>query len=101
MFECLAALEVDCSKLDSHSVKRFVNLKEEEEEVEEVEEAGDHHDDSNDEVFSLELERGEQGLGLTLVDTRVSVVVHSSTSVPLLLKTSLSPTLLQGTCVKL
>lgn len=98
MFECLAALEVDCSKLDSHSVKRFVNLKEEEEEVEE---AGDHHDDSNDEVFSLELERGEQGLGLTLVDTRVSVVVHSSTSVPLLLKTSLSPTLLQGTCVKL
>nr|XP_040031729.1 ras-associating and dilute domain-containing protein-like isoform X8 [Gasterosteus aculeatus aculeatus] len=72
VFECLAALEVDCSKLDSHSVKRFVNLKEEEEEVEEVEEAGDHHNDSNDEVFSLELERGEQGLGLTLVDTRDS-----------------------------
>uniref|UniRef100_G3NRA5 Si:ch211-176g6.2 n=1 Tax=Gasterosteus aculeatus TaxID=69293 RepID=G3NRA5_GASAC len=54
VFECLAALEVDCSKLDSHSVK------------------SDHHNDSNDEVFSLELERGEQGLGLTLVDTRDS-----------------------------
>uniref|UniRef100_A0A8C2YWS6 Si:ch211-176g6.2 n=1 Tax=Cyclopterus lumpus TaxID=8103 RepID=A0A8C2YWS6_CYCLU len=32
--------------------------------------AVDHEDDINDEVFSLELERGEQGLGLALVDTR-------------------------------
>ncbi|KAM8837698.1 ras-associating and dilute domain-containing protein-like isoform 2-T2 [Spinachia spinachia] len=76
VFECLAALEVDRSKLDSPSVKSFVDLKEEEEEVEEVEEAeeaGDHDDDSNDEVFSLELERSEHGLGLALVDTRDSL----------------------------
>ncbi|KAL6094779.1 uncharacterized protein ACO6RY_16122 [Pungitius sinensis] len=71
VFECLAALEVDRSKLDSPSITRFVYLKEEEgEEMEEAE--GDHDDDTNDEVFSLELERGEQGIGLALVDTRDS-----------------------------
>lgn len=32
----------------------------------------DHYDYSNDEVFSLELERSERGLGLALVDIRVS-----------------------------
>uniref|UniRef100_A0A665WX17 Si:ch211-176g6.2 n=1 Tax=Echeneis naucrates TaxID=173247 RepID=A0A665WX17_ECHNA len=41
-------------------------LKEEEEEEEEE----DHYDDSTNEVFSLELERGERGIGLALVDTR-------------------------------
>ncbi len=66
MFECLAALKVDM-KSDGPRVKRFLELKEEEEE-----EAGDHYDDNNDELFSLELERGESGLGLALVDTRVS-----------------------------
>uniref|UniRef100_A0A3B4YKZ9 Ras-associating and dilute domain-containing protein-like n=1 Tax=Seriola lalandi dorsalis TaxID=1841481 RepID=A0A3B4YKZ9_SERLL len=30
----------------------------------------DHYDDSSNEIFSLELERGERGLGLALVDTR-------------------------------
>ncbi|XP_054455276.1 ras-associating and dilute domain-containing protein [Anoplopoma fimbria] len=69
VFECLAALEEDRLRSDCH-VKRFVDLKEEEEVEEEEEEAGDHEDDSNDEVFSLELERGERGLGLALVDTR-------------------------------
>ncbi|KAL6094707.1 uncharacterized protein ACO6RY_16063 [Pungitius sinensis] len=72
VFECLAALEVDRSKLDSPSITRFVHLKEEEEEVEEAEAEGDHDDDTNYEVFSLELERGEQGIGLALVDTRDS-----------------------------
>ncbi|KAM4715861.1 ras-associating and dilute domain-containing protein isoform 2-T2 [Anableps anableps] len=62
--ECLAALNADHLKSDCSSVKRLVELKEEEEEAEE-EEA-----DDNDEVFSLELERGERGLGLALVDTR-------------------------------
>ncbi|KAK9530793.1 hypothetical protein VZT92_012275 [Zoarces viviparus] len=73
VFECLAALEVDRLKSHCPSVKRFVDLKEEEEEEQEEEEEGeavDHDDDSNDEVFSLELERGERGLGLALVDTR-------------------------------
>lgn len=50
-------------------MKRIVELKEEEDEQEGEEE---HYDDSNDEVFSLELERSEKGLGLALVDTRVS-----------------------------
>ncbi|XP_045923885.1 ras-associating and dilute domain-containing protein [Micropterus dolomieu] len=67
VFECLAALKVDRLKSDCRSMKRFIELKEEEEEEEE---ADDHYDDSNDEVFSLELERGERGLGLALVDTR-------------------------------
>lgn len=70
MFECLAALKVDRLKSECQSVKRFVELKEEEEEQDE-EEADDHYDDNNDELFSLELERGERGLGLALVDTRV------------------------------
>ncbi|XP_028263518.1 ras-associating and dilute domain-containing protein-like [Parambassis ranga] len=60
VFECLAALKSDCS-----SLKRLVEVKEEEEEEEEADD-----DDLNDEVFSLELERGERGLGLALVDTR-------------------------------
>ncbi|XP_028264584.1 ras-associating and dilute domain-containing protein-like [Parambassis ranga] len=55
VFECLAALKSDCS-----SLKRLVEVKEEEE----------ADDDLNNEVFSLELERGERGLGLALVDTR-------------------------------
>ncbi|KAL7373148.1 hypothetical protein ABVT39_028345 [Epinephelus coioides] len=67
VFECLAALKVDRLKSDYQSMKRFVELKEEEEEVEE---AGEHYDGNHDEVFSLELERGERGLGLALVDTR-------------------------------
>lgn len=62
MFECLAAL-----KSDSSSMKQLVEVKEEEEEEEEADD-----DDLHDEVFSLELERGERGLGLALVDTRVS-----------------------------
>ncbi|XP_035527695.1 ras-interacting protein 1 [Morone saxatilis] len=66
VFECLAAL-----KVDRPGVNRFVELKEEEEEQEE-EEVYDHYDDNNDELFSLELERGERGLGLALVDTRDS-----------------------------
>ncbi|KAI3365406.1 hypothetical protein L3Q82_010489 [Scortum barcoo] len=66
VFECLAALKVDHLKSDR---PRFVELKEEEEEQEE-QEAEDHYNDNNDEVFSLELERGERGLGLALVDTR-------------------------------
>ncbi|XP_018534125.1 ras-associating and dilute domain-containing protein isoform X1 [Lates calcarifer] len=72
VFECLAALKVDRLKSDCHSMKKIVELKEEEEEEEEEqeEEEDDHYDDNNDEVFSLELERGERGLGLALVDTR-------------------------------
>lgn len=53
-------------------MKRIVELKEEEDEQDGEEEADDHYDDSHDEVFSLELARGERGLGLALVDTRVS-----------------------------
>nr|XP_046232941.1 ras-associating and dilute domain-containing protein isoform X2 [Scatophagus argus] len=64
VFECLAALKVDM-KSDDPSMKRFVGLREDEEE-----EKDDHYDDNNDELFSLELERGERGLGLALVDTR-------------------------------
>ncbi len=70
MIECLAALKVDM-KSDGPSVKRLIELKEEEEE-QEVEEADALCDDNNDELFSLELERGEKGLGLALIDTRVS-----------------------------
>lgn len=74
MFECLAALTVDRLKSDCPSMKRILELKEEEEEEEQQEEEDEdkHYDDNNDEVFSLELERGERGLGLALVDTRVS-----------------------------
>ena len=86
MFECLAALKVDRLKSDLKSdctsMKIIVELKEEEEEQEEDEEVDDHYDDNNDEVFSIELERGERGLGLALVDTRVSgrdldLMIHS------------------------
>ncbi|XP_014916080.1 ras-associating and dilute domain-containing protein-like [Poecilia latipinna] len=62
--ECLAALNADHLKSDCDTVKRLLELKEEEEE------AGEEEVDDNDEVFSLELERGETGLGLALVDTR-------------------------------
>lgn len=82
VFECLAALKVDRLKSDCTSMKIIVELKEEEEEQEEDEEVDDHYDDNNDEVFSIELERGERGLGLALVDTRVSgrdldLMIHS------------------------
>ncbi|XP_039991396.1 ras-associating and dilute domain-containing protein [Xiphias gladius] len=70
VFECLAALKVDHLKSDYTGMKKIVELKEGEEEREENEEDDDHYDDNNDEVFSLELERGERGLGLALVDTR-------------------------------
>lgn len=49
---------------------RLVDLKEEEQEENE-EGIDDHYDDINDEVFSLELERGQSGLGLALVNARV------------------------------
>lgn len=65
MFECLSALRVDRFNSDCPRMERCVELKEEMEE-------DDHYDDNNDEVFSLELERGERGLGLALVDTRVT-----------------------------
>ncbi|XP_026206415.1 ras-associating and dilute domain-containing protein-like [Anabas testudineus] len=70
VFECLAALKVDHLKTGCPSMKRIVELKEEEDEQDGEEEADDHYDDSHDEVFSLELARGERGLGLALVDTR-------------------------------
>ncbi|KAL3051984.1 hypothetical protein OYC64_002081 [Pagothenia borchgrevinki] len=63
VFECLSALKVDRFNSDCPRMERCVELKEEMEE-------DDHYDDNNDEVFSLELERGERGLGLALVDTR-------------------------------
>lgn len=69
MFECLAALKVDM-KSGRSNMERCVELKEEEEEEEE--ETNNHCDDQNDELFSLELERGERGLGLALIDIRVS-----------------------------
>lgn len=80
MSECLAALNADHLKSDCGTVKRLVELKEEEEEAEEAEEeeAREEDVDSNDEVFSLELERGKTGLGLALVDTRVSTVKKQS-----------------------
>ncbi|KAK2885070.1 ras-associating and dilute domain-containing protein-like isoform X2 [Channa argus] len=70
VFECLAMLKVDRLKSDCPSMNRIVELEEEEEEQEREEEEDEHYDDSNDEVFSLELERGARGLGLALVDTR-------------------------------
>ncbi|XP_029383725.1 ras-associating and dilute domain-containing protein [Echeneis naucrates] len=71
VFECLSALKVDRLKSDCPHMKEKKEdegqqLKEEEEEEEEE----DHYDDSTNEVFSLELERGERGIGLALVDTR-------------------------------
>ncbi|XP_068161220.1 ras-associating and dilute domain-containing protein-like isoform X2 [Antennarius striatus] len=59
VFECLSALKVDV-KPDLSSMERCVE--------EEEEGINDHCDNNNDELFSLELERDERGLGLTLVD---------------------------------
>lgn len=67
MFECLAALKVDRNP-NVCGTTRLVDLKEEEQEEKEDDE---HYDDINDEVFSLELERSQSGLGLALVNTRV------------------------------
>lgn len=69
MFECLTALKVDM-KPNVCGTNRLVDLKEEEQEENE-EGIDDHYDDINDEVFSLELERGQSGLGLALVNARV------------------------------
>uniref|UniRef100_UPI0037E8E7BE ras-associating and dilute domain-containing protein-like n=1 Tax=Semicossyphus pulcher TaxID=241346 RepID=UPI0037E8E7BE len=69
VFECLSALKGDSLKSEYPSLKRLVKLKEEEEKQEE-EEAEDHYDDSDYELFSLELERGACGVGLALIDTR-------------------------------
>ncbi|CAB1422652.1 unnamed protein product [Pleuronectes platessa] len=69
VFECLAALKVDRLKTDCPNMKIIMELKEEEEQQEKEEEES-HYNDNNGEVFSLELERGEIGLGLALVDTR-------------------------------
>ncbi|XP_076743342.1 ras-associating and dilute domain-containing protein isoform X3 [Maylandia zebra] len=63
VFQCLAALKVDRLKSDCSNMKTLVELKEEEEEHGDEEEA-------DEEVFSLELERGERGIGLALIDTR-------------------------------
>ena len=71
VFECLAALKVDRLKTDCPNMKRILELKEEEEQ-QEKEDEDSHYNDNNGEVFSLELEKGERGLGLALVDTRVS-----------------------------
>lgn len=68
VFECLAALKVDM-KSDYPHVKSSSDVKREKQK----EVMDDHYDYSNDEVFSLELERSERGLGLALVDIRVSV----------------------------
>lgn len=68
MSECLAALTTDGLKSECTNMRKIVELKEEE--AEEVEEEDD--DNNDEEIFSLQLERGEQGLGLALVDTRVS-----------------------------
>ncbi|XP_056152734.1 ras-associating and dilute domain-containing protein [Lampris incognitus] len=74
VLECLAALTTDCLKLDSSDVGKFVELKEEEEEEEKAvveEEIEEENDDRNpEEVFMVELERSERGLGLALVDAR-------------------------------
>lgn len=67
MFECLAALKVDM-KSDYRHPKGSSDVKKEKQ----THMVDDHHDYSNDEVFSLELERSERGLGLALVDIRVS-----------------------------
>ncbi|XP_061160479.1 ras-associating and dilute domain-containing protein-like isoform X2 [Syngnathus typhle] len=69
MSECLSALKDDRLSQDYTSMKRIFELIEEEEE--EAEEMSNHFDDNNDEIFSLELERDQSGLGLALVDTRV------------------------------
>lgn len=74
VFECLAALKVDM-KPNFSGTKRLVDLKEEHEENEEG--INDHYDGINDEVFSLELERSQNGLGLALVDTRVRSLTMS------------------------
>ncbi|XP_013768492.1 ras-associating and dilute domain-containing protein [Pundamilia nyererei] len=63
VYQCLAALKVDRLKSDCSNMKTLVELKEEEEEHGDEEEA-------DEEVFSLELERGERGIGLALIDTR-------------------------------
>ncbi|KAM9773378.1 ras-associating and dilute domain-containing protein-like isoform X3 [Syngnathus typhle] len=68
MSECLSALKDDRLSQDYTSMKRIFELIEEEEE--EAEEMSNHFDDNNDEIFSLELERDQSGLGLALVDTR-------------------------------
>ncbi|XP_077407379.1 ras-associating and dilute domain-containing protein isoform X2 [Vanacampus margaritifer] len=68
MFECLSALKDDHFNQDYTSMKMIFELIEEEEE--EAEEMSSHFDDNNDEIFSLEIERDESGLGLALVDTR-------------------------------
>lgn len=66
MFECLAALKVDMKSEYPHP-KSSSEVKNEKQTH-----MDDHYDYSNDEVFSLELERSERGLGLALVDIRVS-----------------------------
>ncbi|XP_054612941.1 ras-associating and dilute domain-containing protein isoform X2 [Dunckerocampus dactyliophorus] len=68
MFECLAPLNDDRVNPDYTCMKRIFELIEEEEE--EAEEMNNHFDDNNDEIFSLEIQRDENGLGLALVDTR-------------------------------
>lgn len=73
VFECLAALKADELKSDCAGMKRIVEQIKEEEEEEAEEGHGGH-----DEVFCLELERDKQGLGLALVDTRVSDTSSSS-----------------------
>ncbi|KAM9715507.1 ras-associating and dilute domain-containing protein isoform 2-T2 [Menidia menidia] len=72
VLECLAALRSE--NLRSENLRSepggappLGELQEEEEEEQEDEEEAEYH---NDEVFSLELERGEGGLGLALLDTR-------------------------------
>uniref|UniRef100_A0A3B4UAV2 Ras-associating and dilute domain-containing protein-like n=1 Tax=Seriola dumerili TaxID=41447 RepID=A0A3B4UAV2_SERDU len=66
---CLSALRADRLTSDCPHMKK-IKEEEGEQEEEEEEEEEDHYDDSSNEIFSLELERGERGLGLALVDTR-------------------------------
>nr|XP_057918481.1 ras-associating and dilute domain-containing protein isoform X2 [Doryrhamphus excisus] len=68
VLECLTALNDDRGNPDYTCMKRIFELIEEEEE--EAEEMNNHFDDNNDEIFSLEIQRNESGLGLALVDTR-------------------------------
>lgn len=68
VFECLAALKVDPEKSDSNSLRRLVEVNEQQEEEEKV--LDDYFDQENDKVFSLELERDLNGLGLALADTK-------------------------------
>ncbi|XP_071329288.1 ras-associating and dilute domain-containing protein [Trachinotus anak] len=72
VFECLSALKSDRFKSDCPHMKKIKEEEgeQEEQEEEQEEQEEDHYDDSSHEVFSLELERGERGLGLALVDTR-------------------------------